>query len=105
MPEPIISELFIYYRARGRDETALETQVSAWQRSLEAQHPGLRARLLRRYGAASDADLATWMETYAMPVGGAFDASLSTLLAAGPPDLAPLLVGERHVEAFVPCAS
>ena len=97
-------ELYLYYRVAAPDAARAAEVVRGWQRALAAQHPALRARLLRRAedeGAAGDA---TWMETYAAEPAGLDDALLA-LLAAGPPALAPLLAGTRHAEAFVACAS
>ena len=101
MPGPE-QELFVYYRAAPRDAAPLEDAVRRMQDALRRRHPSLSARLLRRPQERDG--LVTWMEAYAWPAGG----DASTLLQAVADAAAPLeawIVGERHVEHFVPCAS
>lgn len=101
-------ELFIYYQVAWSDTATLQPLVHAMQQCLSAAHPGLQARLLQRtHSRPADCrpgslQGCTWMETYASPVGigteleAAIDAAVACL---------PLgLIGERHTEAFVPCA-
>ena len=48
----------------------------------------------------------TWMETYASADGAHdFEEVLLAELSSGPPALAPLIDGARHVEVFRACAS
>ena len=96
-------ELYIYYRIRrDRAEAALRA-VRALQQSLRTSHPELVARLLRRDG---DAELQTWMETYAFAAAprhgmdDGVDAGLEVAIEAGAASFAALLEGPRHVEAF-----
>jgi len=99
-----VSELFIYYRVNARDATAARSKVLEWQRELGAAHPALQCRLLIR--PVEREGLQTWMETYAMvDAAPGFDVdALRERIEQGPPDLQSLIVGERHVEVFVPCA-
>ncbi|MES2889354.1 MAG: DUF4936 family protein [Pseudomonadota bacterium] len=105
-------ELFIYYQVARSDTATLQAQVQAMQQRLCAAHRGLNARLLQRTddhhakfhanGSAGSAERCTWMETYASPAG--VGAGLQAAIAAAAADLPPGLMGERHTEAFVPCA-
>lgn len=95
-------ELYVYYRAPVSAYDALVGAVSDAQRGLEARHPGLQARLLRRPDVQEGQ--ATWMEIYRHPQG--VDAALEAQIdAALRPALQDLGAGERHVERFMPCAS
>jgi hypothetical protein len=95
-------ELFVYYRAAPRDAAALESAVRRMQAALTRQHPGLSARLLRRPEPRDG--FVTWMEAYAWPAADGPDAVAQAVSAAAAP-LAGWIVGPRHVEHFVPCAS
>lgn len=97
-------ELFIYYRAPVQHAEALSDAVHRMQDTLRRAHPGLQARLLRRADIDGHAIDPTWMETYALPTvlePAAFTAAIALAAQA----LSPWLVGERHVEHFLPCAS
>jgi hypothetical protein len=95
-------ELFVYYRIDPARADALQSAAVAMQDALRAQHPGLAARLLRRPGLREG--LQTWMEVYTLPAG--VDAArLAIAIERDARVLAPLLIGERHVEHFVACAS
>lgn len=94
-------ELFIYYRAPTRHAEALVDAVHAMQRRLVERHAGLEARLMRR-SDERDGD-PTWMETYRLPPD-ADPAALAAAIAGAAQELGPLIVGERHVEHFLPCA-
>lgn len=93
-------ELFIYFRAPVADETQMMQKIQSMQRALCEKWPGLAARCLRRPDAQGG--LHTWMETYAAPAGvtGPMEASIAEAAQALLP---PLVAGERHVEAFIPC--
>jgi len=98
-----VRELFIYYRAKAGDAEALSAAVLAAQALLQSAWPGLQARLLRRPDSRDEHH--TWMETYAFAPHGIDDTlarQIETQLAAV---LAPWIVGPRHCEGFVPCAS
>ena len=94
--------LFVYYRAAPRDAPALEAAVRTMQAGLRSRHPALGARLLRRPQERDG--LVTWMEAYAWPAGEDV-AALTRAVAEAAAPLAAWIVGERHVEHFVPCAS
>ncbi len=98
-------ELFIYYRANPADASALQARVLAWQADLQARHPGLQTRLLRRPEPADGWH--TWMETYSLPQSpdGVPMALQDDIEAAAGALLAPWRTSPRHVEVFVPCAS
>ena len=99
-------ELFIYYRIRVDEARAARDAVETMQSGLSQRHPGLTGRLLRR--ADEHDQQQTWMEIYAMqrdgePVG--VTAQVEADIADAAATLARFIVGTRHVEAFVPCAS
>jgi hypothetical protein len=98
-------ELFVYYRVVAQHAAQALAIVTDWQRERCALHRGLSARLLKR-PAESGAIEETWMETYAdtLSPGGLGDALLAEL-AGGPSALADLVLGERHAEVFIACAS
>lgn len=100
-------ELFIYYRVRLHAEPAAQAAVSGFQTRLRQRHPGLKARCLRRDDPA-DVQTRTWMETYAIvdpmhPHG--ITVELQAEIEAEALVLSAYIDGDRHVEAFVPCAS
>jgi hypothetical protein len=95
-------ELFVYYRASALHAEALGEAVHQMQQCLKARHIGLEARLMRR--ADSGEGDPTWMETYRLPLK-ADPARLAEAIAEAAQVLRPLIVGERHVEHFFPCAS
>ena len=93
-------DLYIYYRVRSENATALRVCVESLQRRLEKEYAivtGLKRRPEEKDG------LQTWMEIYfAVPDG--FEAALADALPAGLP---ALIEGPRHTEHFVdvaPCA-
>jgi hypothetical protein len=95
-------ELFVYYRAAPHDGAALASAVRRMQAELTCGHRGLSARLLRRPDARDG--LVTWMEAYAWPADEDPVAVADAVSRAAVP-LAAWIVGPRHVEFFVPCAS
>ncbi len=97
-------ELFIYYQATIENASVLRAEALALQAELQARHPGLQTRLLRRPDAA--AGLHTWMETYAAPLSplGISDSLRSEIETAAHAKLASLITGARHTESFVACA-
>jgi len=97
-----VPELFIYYRANVQRATEVRSTVLEWQRELGATHPALQCRLLMR--PVEREGLLTWMETYAITdPAQASDNALRERIEQGPADLQTWIVGERHVEEFVPC--
>lgn len=94
-------ELFIYYRVAAAHAASARERVQQLQRDLQARHPGLQARLLRRPGEA--AGLQTWMEIYARPtLAGGVSTALERDIEQAAEALAPLLDGPRHCEVFEP---
>jgi hypothetical protein len=87
-------ELFVWYRVRPDKADKARAEVVAMQRSLMAEFPALKARLLQR------GDASTWMETYASTDPGGVDALIEGAIAQAALDLADMLDGDRHVEAF-----
>ena len=93
-------ELYVYYRVAQADVQAALQMVVAFQQRLREQHPGLRARVLRRSDARSDG--VTLMETYAFDdhlqagIGPGLQSRIEQAAAA----LAPLLCSPRQTEAF-----
>ena len=98
-------ELFVWYRVGVDRAERARAEVDAMQRRLEAQCPGLRARLLIR----DDGDgPQTWIETYASrdeSLAGAItlasidDAMRARIESAAEP-LRRWIEGDRHVETF-----
>lgn len=87
-------ELYVYWKAPAAlDLSPLHHAMS----TLESQHPGLRARLLRRADAATD--LSTWMEIYTA-TAGVSPALQQAIEARIAPLLAQLGAGPRHTEVF-----
>lgn len=97
-------ELFIYYRATIENASVLHAAALALQSELQARHPGLQARLLRRPEPTNG--LHTWMETYAAPQSpqGITESLQSEIETAARIQLAALTTGPRHTESFVSCA-
>ena len=99
-------ELFIYYRLRSIDAAAAQAVVLTCQDQLRAHCPPLIARLLRRPEETDGYQ--TWMETYTTdplrePAG--ISPELQAEIERGAQALAPWLVGSRHTEVFITCAS
>lgn len=90
--------LYVYYRVRVGDKAAVVDAVRALHARWTASMPSLHCELLERHG--HDAEHVTLMETYA----GVPTALLRALEAEAVQALQRWLVGERHVEVFVPCA-
>jgi hypothetical protein len=95
-------ELFVYYRAAPQDAAALEAAVRRMHANLTCEHRGLSARLLRRPEVRDG--FVTWMEAYAWPADDD-PAKVKDAVSAAAAPLAAWIVGLRHVEHFVPCAS
>ncbi|MBX3635926.1 MAG: DUF4936 family protein [Rubrivivax sp.] len=93
------AELFIYWHCAAARESDAVAAFSACQAALQVQHPGLRARLLRR--TEDRTGRVTLMEIYVRP-GGLDEATRASLLAATAAALAGLADGPRHVEVFRP---
>ena len=100
-------ELFIYYRIAPGSATNALRVVQAMQQRLQERHPGLQARLLRRPDETHDQSSAqqTWMEIYSFRDAGGVSPALQTDIEAEAAVLAPLILGTRHTEVFIPCVS
>jgi hypothetical protein len=102
-----MQELFIYYRVDPAHAPALREAIQGWQADLQADHPGLIARLLVRADETPQG-MGTWMETYAMDArtsARGIDEALAARIAREAGALcAGRIAGDRHVEAFRPCA-
>lgn len=99
-------ELFIYYRSKPQDAGALTAAVRVLHASLKASHPALRCRLLRRPDRSDGWQ--TWMETYStdpMRDADGVTHEMQELIEAQAAALRPWIVGARHVEVFIACAS
>ena len=98
--QPTARELFVWYRVRDGQRADALAAVRAMQQSLEAEWPGLRARVLTRAGTTG---VQTWMETYARSGAGSgagVDDTVATAIAAAARSLATFIDGDRHSEAF-----
>lgn len=98
---PGAANLYVYYRVRSADAPQLIAAVHALQVRLRSEIPGLNCSLSQR--AIDDAQGPTFMETYSHVDG--LDAKSQQLIESGTERaLREWIVGDRHVERFVPCA-
>ena len=95
------AQVFVYYRVRAASAAAAIAAVQAGQADLRVTLPGLACTLSRRADEA--AEHLTLMETYAHATGvtAAAQHDIERQMRAA---LEAWLVGERHIEVFVPCA-
>jgi hypothetical protein len=93
-------ELFVYWRLEPHELPAAQRAMQAWQAALEAEWPGLAARVYRRADEAGSGH-ATLMETYARD-GGIPPGLQADIVAEGLQQAAPWCRGPRHVEVFEP---
>jgi len=100
-------ELFIYYRIGVATASRALATAQELQRRLRERHPGLTARLLRRPDEPRDPtnDQQTWMEIYSFHDTDGVSVALQAEIEAEAAALAPFIVGQRHTEVFIPCAS
>ena len=100
-------ELFIYYRIEALRAAFALDAAQAMQTRLRNRYPTLAARLLRRPDepGAKPNDQQTWMEIYSFPDWGGISPGLEAEIEAEAAVLAPFILGTRHIEAFVSCAS
>ena len=80
--------------------------IRPMQAQLQRTHLPLRMRLLRRPEAVDGEQ--TWMETYATDASTApegIDADLQAAIESAAIALRPWIVGSRHTEVFIACAS
>ena len=95
------TQVFVYYRVRAADAPLAIATVLAAFVDMKVALPGLVCGLSQR--ADEVGELRTLMETYthAAGVSPSMRRAIETRLLGA---LAAWIVGERHVEAFVPCA-
>jgi hypothetical protein len=98
---PGASQVFAYYRVRPADALAVVAAVRALHDTLQAAMPGLVCTLSRR--ADSNTELLTLMETYSH-ADGVDEVWQRSIECSAREALTAWVVGERHVEVFVPCA-
>jgi len=98
---PRAEQVFVYYRVRPDDAVPAVAAVTAFQAALQASMPGLSGTLSRRVD--DGADLLTLMETY-VHAGASTAGWRHEIERRAQQQLAAWIVGERHVEVFVPCA-
>lgn len=99
-------ELFIYYRAQTAQEAHIRRVVESFQSNLCTKFPHLVARLLRRFEESEGQH--TWMEIYsANPMLGreGVNIELQAAIEAQASALSAWIVGPRHTEVFISCAS
>ena len=95
------AQVFVYYRVSAADAAAAIAAVQVCQAHFRLASPGLVCTLSRR--ADDAAEHLTLMETYAHADGvtAAVQRDIERQMRAA---LEAWLVGERHIEVFVPCA-
>lgn len=96
------AQVFVYYRVRAADAAAVIAAVQACQTHWRLALPGLACALSRRAGEAAEEPV-TLMESYAHADGVPAEAQrkIEGQVCAA---IETWLVGDRHIEAFVPCA-
>ena len=103
-------DLFIYYRIDAGSAASALQAAQAMQQGLREKHPQLAARLWRRPDEPGDSPTddtptqQTWMETYSFADTGVTP-ELQAEIEDAASVLLPFIVGTRHTEVFVPCAS
>ncbi len=93
--------LFIYFRVAHESETSVTAAVRELQAGWQVEMPGLRGELLCR--ADESGDVVTLMETYSCD-GGVSTAWQQRIERDAASRLSTLVIGDRHVEVFEPCA-
>jgi hypothetical protein len=97
----VTRRLFIYFRVAHESEAAVVATVRELQQAWQVAMPGLRCDVLRRVDEGSNA--VTLMETYSC--GDGISAQWQQRIEREVSErLQPWLLGERHAEAFEPCA-
>lgn len=91
-------ELFVYWRLERGDRAAAQPAMQRFQATLEADWPGLVARLYERADDDGSGQ-ATLMETYARD-GGIPPGLQADIVALGAQAAARWCRGPRHVEVF-----
>ena len=104
---PPAAQLYVYYRVAQAQAAEAIDAVNALHAELAAQQRGLQCSVLQRAGgsAATVADSLTLMEVYRLEGGVGIGAALAAQIdRSAQVRLGAWLLGERHVEVFVPCA-
>jgi hypothetical protein len=97
------AQLYVYYRVAPADAPAVIAAVNALHAQWRGRWPGLACDLARRADERDAAESWTLMETYRLP-GGITAACRREIERTANERLGAWIVGERHSEAFVPCA-
>lgn len=102
---PASAQLYVYYRVASDPAERAIAAVQALQAELTDQRPGLRCSVLQRSdsGDAASAGSLTLMEVYGFK-GGIGATLAAEIERSAQARLGTWLLGERHVEVFVPCA-
>lgn len=95
-----VRELFVYWRLEPHDLGAARRAMQQFQQQLQAEWPGLTARLCLRADEDGAAH-ATLMETYAHE-GGIAPGLQAVIVARGTQAATPWCRGPRQVEVFEP---
>jgi hypothetical protein len=93
-----VRELFVYWRLDRHDRAAARQALQEFQAGLEAEWPGLVARLYERADDDGTGQ-ATLMETYARE-GGIAPGLQADIVALGAQAAGRWCRGARHVEIF-----
>jgi hypothetical protein len=96
--------LFVYYRIAAHDRSSVVAAVGDLQARWRQRIADLKATVLERLDSEGRLDgMATLMETYTTPQGMT-EAEQAAIERDARADLGRWIVGERHIEVFVPCA-
>jgi hypothetical protein len=107
-PVPTMMDLYVYYKVREADATALAPRVRAMQAALAREGVLVLSRVQLKRRPDSKDDMQTWMEVYP---GVAEDFHGKLAQAESRAGLVQLIAGPRRTEVFVdldvgeaPCA-
>jgi hypothetical protein len=95
-------ELFIYFRAPAREDSAVLERLRRHRERLAAL--GISLRFWRRIDASTPGDHTTWMEGCVAPRQSIADVQARIAASARLTGLESLAQGPRHVEIFEPAA-
>ena len=93
--------LFIYFRVAPEGEASVAVAVRELQAGWQVEMPGLHCELMRR--ADQSGGVVTLMETYSCN-GGLSTEWQERIEHDAAARLSTLIIGDRHVEVFEPCA-
>ena len=105
MRAPASAQRYVYYRVASDEAVQAIAAVHALQAELTDGQPGLRCSLLQRSdsGDTAPSGSLTLMEVYTLE-GGIGAALAAQIERSAQARLGAWLLGERHLEVFVPCA-